>query len=77
MKNNNNTAARTVSFRLPFSFLKKDWRMITGTQLQRAHEEIYNLDHAFKNSGSFDMLDLFYLTFFLGNIDNKSQYGNI
>lgn len=64
MKNNNSAGARAVSFRLPFSFLKKDWQTITRGQLQRAHGDIYVLDHAIKNGGNLGMFDLFYVAFF-------------
>lgn len=62
-KQNNSTAARAMSFRLPFSFLKKDWHTIVPRDLQQAHERIYAIDHALKNGGDPGMLDLFYAQF--------------
>jgi hypothetical protein len=62
--------AQKVGMRLPFSFLKKDYVAITMSELQQAHEELYNVDWGFKNGQTLG-LELVYLKFMLKNY-NKS-----
>ncbi len=62
-KENKITEAKQLSFRLPFSFLQRDWKNISAVELQRAHQFLYDGDYAFKNGGSEFFLEVFYATF--------------
>lgn len=62
-KENKITEAKQLSFRLPFSFLQRDWKTISAKELQYAHQFLYEGDYAFKNGGSEFFLEVFYATF--------------
>lgn len=62
-KANNITEAKQLSFRLPFSFLQRDWKHISTQELERAHAFLYAGDYAFKNGSSEFFLEVFYSTF--------------
>ena len=62
-KENKIIEAKQLSFRLPFSFLQRDWKNISAAELQRAHQFLYDGDYAFKNGGSEFFLEVFYATF--------------
>jgi hypothetical protein len=62
-KENKITEAKQLSFRLPFAFLQRDWKNISPTELQHAHQFLYEGDYAFKNGGSEFFLEVFYTTF--------------
>ncbi len=64
LKNNNFTAARSVSYRLPFTFIQKDWKNFSPSELQKLHQMIYNIDFAYKNGSTFCLFDLFYFKHF-------------
>lgn len=57
------TDAKQLSFRLPFSFLQKDWKYLSLDELKNAHDFLYQGDYAFKNGNSEFFLDVFYTTF--------------
>ena len=57
------TEAKQLSYRLPFSFLQRDWKTISCEELQQAHHFLYEGDYAFKNGGSEFFLEVFYATF--------------
>ncbi|OGB97945.1 hypothetical protein A3F06_01705 [candidate division TM6 bacterium RIFCSPHIGHO2_12_FULL_36_22] len=60
-KNENRVAeAKQIGFRLPFSFLQKDWRLASLSKLNRSHDLLYKIDFDFKNGGSEILLDNFY-----------------
>jgi hypothetical protein len=59
--------AKKISFRLPFSFLQKDWRNVQLAELKSAHNYIYSLDHSIKNGASEKGLELFYAKFLSGS----------
>lgn len=58
--------AKKMSMRLPFSFMQRDWRQFSTTELKNAHNDIYALDYNLKNGGSVVGLQLFYSKFFSG-----------
>ncbi len=62
-KENRITEAKQLSYRLPFSFLQRDWKQLSAEELQRAHQFLYEGDHAFKNGASEFFLEVFYATF--------------
>jgi hypothetical protein len=53
-----------MTYGLPFSFLKHDWKLYQACTLQQAHEKLYSVDIALKNSNSEYMLENFLLHFF-------------
>lgn len=57
---------KQMTYGLPFSFLKHDWRLYQTEQLQRAHQHLYEVDIALKTGGSVHCLDLFFAKFFAG-----------
>jgi hypothetical protein len=56
--------AKAIAYKLPFTFIKKDWQLYTCEQLEQAHSAMYTLDYRFKNGGSPEQLELFYHSFF-------------
>jgi hypothetical protein len=65
LKQNNFPAAKRISFRLPPSFIKYDWRKCSINQLKGAYDMLYDIDFAFKRGSTFCSLDLFYSKYFL------------
>lgn len=63
MRAHKRAEAKRISYRLPFSFLNRDWRQFTPEELQDAHHFLYDLDYSLKNGGSPVFLDLFYSKF--------------
>lgn len=57
-------AAKQMSFRLPFSFMQKDWQTITVQELKNAHQLLYEIDNAIKLGTSLLGLELLYCKFF-------------
>lgn len=58
--------AKTVSARLPFSYLQKDWKKSSLRELKNAHQWMYDLDRSYKNNIETESgIDLFYTKFFL------------
>lgn len=61
-------SAKKIGYRLPFSFIQKDWRNHTSSSLAQAHNYIYKIDYRFKNGNDGWLgLELFYLKFFAKN----------
>lgn len=57
-------AAKKIGYRLPFSFLNKDWRLHSLQKLADAHRQIYSLDYHIKQGGKEHHLELLYNNFF-------------
>lgn len=55
--------AKIGQFRLPFTFLNNDWQRHSLQSLSKAHDALYSLDHALKNSGGAYALELWYHKF--------------
>jgi len=56
--------AKKIGFKLPFSFLQRDWRKYESNVLLQAHQRVYELDFQLKNGGSDLILNSFFLMFF-------------
>ncbi len=56
--------AKKIGYRLPFSFLNRDWRNYSLRELCEAHHFLYGVDFHLKNGGNEVGLDLFYAKFF-------------
>lgn len=57
---------KQMTYGLPFSFLKHDWRLYQSSQLQQAHQQLYEVDIALKTGGTVYRFDLFFAKFFAG-----------
>ncbi len=55
--------AKQLAFRLPFSFIQRDWKLHSVESLRRAHAFLYEGDCALKNGSSEFFLDCFYSSF--------------
>lgn len=55
--------AKQMSFRLPFSFLQRDWKQITTSEIRNAHHFLYQADCRVKSGGSLLCLELFFNKF--------------
>lgn len=64
MSRRNIADAKKIGYRLPFSFLQKDYRLYKIDQLRQAHQCLYDLDYSLKNGGDPIGLDLFFSRFF-------------
>lgn len=60
--------ARKAAYKLPFSFMNKDWQKYTQESLIQAHQFLWKLDHRLKNSAGTCGLELWYSLF----LHNKS-----
>ena len=56
--------AKRIAYRLPFSFIQKDWKMLKVHELAQAHNQLYAIDMNIKN-GLNAHLEHFYLNFML------------
>jgi len=65
------TDARKIAFRLPFSFINRDWQGYSFHELAAAHDFMYRLDWRLKNGGSDLGLDLFYARFLSGSFNES------
>ncbi len=62
-KNGKFHEAQQMGFRLPFSFLQKEWQSISTQELKNAHNFLYQVDCDLKSGGSMLSLELFYDSF--------------
>jgi hypothetical protein len=58
--------AKRMSFRLPYTFINRDWQKSSTKELACAYEFLYHMDYALKNGSTFCGLDLFYMNYFMG-----------
>lgn len=58
--------SKMITYGLPFSFLKQDWKLYQLSTLQTAHQKIYEIDILLKSGGTAFRLDLFFIQFFKG-----------
>lgn len=73
----NRVEARTIGYRLPFSFLQRDWQELHESELKHAHQFMYSVDYWFKNGGNTTLLEVMYLNFFTGNFVGNSSVRSI
>ena len=60
---NNVLEARSMAYRLPFSFLQKDSKTLSLTELAVAHAQIYEIEWRIKNGGSEDHFEFLFHKF--------------
>jgi len=58
------TEAKKISYRLPFSFIQKDWQKIDRERLCVAHDVLNTVDYNLKNGASVGSLDTIFTRFF-------------
>lgn len=58
--------AKSIGFRLPFSYLQQDWKNYTVHELINAHDYLYQMDYQLKNGSTNLCFDLFFSKFFTG-----------
>ena len=64
LENNQQMQAKSIGYRLPFSYLQKDWKKCSLQELKNAHQSIYELDLAYKNNIETQTgIELFYTKF--------------
>ncbi len=56
--------AKQMAYKLPFSFLQRDWKQFSEAELLRAHDFLTTADFRIKNGASDLFLDLFFNNFF-------------
>jgi hypothetical protein len=56
--------AKKIAYRLPYSFIQKDWMNLSLDSLQQIHHMMYELDFRYKNGASELYLDHAFSTFF-------------
>ena len=75
MKQNRREDAQQIAARrLPFSFMKYDWKKYKPNQLQESHQYIYTIDYLMKNGGNHDLLESFFASFFARTFTASSFY---
>ena len=67
MKKQKYTESKKAQYKLPFSFINRDWKSYSATELRNAHQLLSTMDFQLKNGGSEIGLEHFYGKFF----DNK------
>ncbi len=63
-KQNKLAEAKQMAYRLPFSFLQRDWKNVSESELQKAHSFMYTADFNSKNGSSDLFLEVFFNNFF-------------
>ena len=63
-KENKLAEAKQMAYRLPFSFLQRDWKNVSESELKNAHDFMYTADFNSKNGASDLFLELFFNNFF-------------
>lgn len=67
MKQKKYVESKKAQYKLPFSFINRDWSLYSATELRNAHQFLFELDYRLKNGASEIGLEYFYSQFF----DNK------
>lgn len=60
--------AKKAAYRLPFSFINKDWQKYSADSLIQAHRFLYEFDYKVKQGERSFGLELFFHKFFTGNL---------
>lgn len=66
LKNKDFVGAKRMSYRLPYTFVNRDWKKTNAASLVQAYKFLYQVDYASKNGSTFSSLDLFYMNYFMG-----------
>ena len=74
LKLGDSSAAKRFSYRLPFSFLNRDWQSTSLEELRNAYEFVYEIDYHMKTGSKFCYFDLFYSKYFLGKFSKTKLF---
>ena len=66
--------AKKASFRLPYSFIKKDWQKYSNEHLSSLFQKLYDLDYAIKRGIQSSTFEIFYLTHFTATPPKNRGY---
>lgn len=66
LKQKNFVLAKKMSYRLPYTFINRDWQKTESQSLINAYNFLYQTDYALKTGSTFYFLDLFYANYFNG-----------
>ena len=66
--------AKRMSFRLPYSFINRDWQSCNTKTLALALKFLYHMDYALKKGSTFCSIDLFYINYFTGSIEESIKH---
>jgi len=66
LKQKNFVAAKQMSYRLPFTFINKYWKLCNQGELVQAYQFLYSMDYAIKTGSITDAFDLFFMNYFEG-----------
>jgi hypothetical protein len=64
MKEKRIAESKKIAYRLPFSFIQRDWRKTNDRELRNVHDYLYDFDFKLKNGAGNMSLDLLYAKFF-------------
>lgn len=65
MRAKNMIEAKKISYRLPFSFIQKDWKLISVNELQRMHNTLYEVEYELKNGLCEHRIEYWYSSFLM------------
>ncbi len=66
LKQKDFVVAKRTSFRLPYSFINRDWQKSNPIELVNAYAFLYRMDYGLKTGSTFCGLDLLYMNYFSG-----------
>jgi len=72
MRTGNFAEGKKMGYRLPFAFLKYDWRKVNPEELKAGHQFLYGVDHNLKNGVGSYGLELLYMNHMLGKFHNPT-----
>lgn len=67
LQDGNYAHAKKLSYRLPFSFMQREYKRTDCAQLEQAHQFMYEYDVHIKNSGTVEFLEVMFSAYFTGS----------
>jgi hypothetical protein len=59
--------AKRAGFRLPYTFINRDWKKHNIIKLKKLYCLLYKIDYLYKTGSPFCLFEFFYLSHFLSN----------
>ena len=72
MRTGDFAAGKKMGYRLPFAFLKYDWKKVNTAELKAGHQFLYGVDHNIKNGVGAYGLELLYMNYMLGKFHKST-----
>ncbi|BDC34284.1 hypothetical protein Noda2021_02420 [Candidatus Dependentiae bacterium Noda2021] len=66
-KKNLTATIKKMSYRLPFSFVQRQWKNYDCLELSKAHNYLYLAEYNIKNGGTMEIIEAFYGAYFCNN----------